>query len=101
MANLGRNLLGDSQKCVHLSTPCSEVTKIFLFAQFPLYFPVILEDHPILFTESGNANISGEFSSPDVYFAEKYLSFHIKKLLMHRKCNDLLIAQLITDIFSY
>lgn len=43
---------------------------MFLFAQFPLWFPAIHEDHHIPFTESGIANIPGAFSSPDVYFPE-------------------------------
>lgn len=70
MANMWRNHLGDSQKCVYLSTPYSEVPKMLLFAQFPLHFPAIHEDHHIPFIESDNANIPDDFSSPDVYFAE-------------------------------
>lgn len=70
MANLGQNHLADSQKCVYLSTTRSEVPKMPFFPQFPLYFPVIHEDHHIPFIEPGNANILGMFISPDAHFAE-------------------------------
>lgn len=95
MASLGRNNLDDSHKCLYLSTPYFRCTQNPSTHSYLPTFPISIflsskagGSHPIHQVISGNANIHGIFSAPDVHHAEglntsTLYAYFFKKILIN------------------